>query len=93
MIALMLGRLKMSIKECEAEFERISKEVFVKSAVPLKGRKGTFLRSIFYKHAAMYDHKSLEKNIKRVVFDKSPEKDPELMMFDEENWGNPHCRV
>jgi hypothetical protein len=89
----MLGRLKMSVKECEAEFERISKEVFVKSAVPLKSRTGTVIRGMVYKHATMYDYKPLEKNIKRVVSDKSLKKDPEMMMFDPENWGNPRCRV
>ena len=52
-IALMLGRLRMSIQECIEQYTRLGEEVFGNHRGP--------------PHEAMYDERRLEAAIKRAV--------------------------
>ena len=58
----MLGRMRMTIEQCEAEYKSISQRVFGKKNL-LTSQQGV----AFVVNGAMYDAKPLEDSIKDVV--------------------------
>jgi hypothetical protein len=71
LIALMLGRLRMSVDDAIAAYAKLAKEVF--SDVKPKGHEGRFKAS------------KLEDAIKQIVGAHSASKDPEERMKDSRN--------
>ena len=65
LISIMLGRLRMSIDDCIAEYETLGLKVF---AHP----RWFHLRSPLFWPRDKYDHRSLEKAIKDVINGRSP---------------------
>lgn len=65
LISIMLGRLRMSIDDCIAEYETLGPKVF---AHP----RWFHLRSPMFWPRDKYDHRSLEKAIKEVIDRRSP---------------------
>ena len=76
LLAIMLGRLKMSVKECIAEYEVVMKEVFP---------AGAWKTVRFARGKAFYDEKPLENAIKRIVAKKLNDSDAKLLDEDESN--------
>ena len=75
LIALMLGRLRMSLDDCEKEYDGISQRVF--------GKKNPIFSdqaSAFVTNQHLYEAKPLEDAIKDVVG--RVLKDPEATLFD-----------
>lgn len=79
----MLGRLRMSIEECEEKYDEISKKVFgSKAGWIIRDESTAFVGGTY-----LYDPKNLEDAIKKVVGDKLG--DPLAPMLEE----NPKCKV
>ena len=73
----MLGRLKMTIEECEQRYDEISKKVFgTKAGWVIRDEKSAFATGTY-----LYDPKNLEEAIKAVVKDKLG--NPLAPMFEE----------
>ncbi|KAJ3537702.1 hypothetical protein NMY22_g5481 [Coprinellus aureogranulatus] len=83
LIALMLGRLQMTIDECEKKYDEISQKVFGSKAGWVIRDESTAFATGSY----LYDPKNLEDAIKKVVGDKLG--DPLAPMLEE----NPKCKV
>lgn len=77
LIAIMLGRLRMSLKDCEAAYIRLSSEIFT----PV--RNNTDPRRIydFFKANGKFDEKPLERCIKKAVIDYGLDEDALLEEF------------
>lgn len=65
LISIMLGRLRMSIDDCIAEYETLGPKVFAQS-------RWFHLRTPLFWPRDKYDHRSLEKAIREVVDRRSP---------------------
>ncbi|KAF9630389.1 hypothetical protein BFW01_g951 [Lasiodiplodia theobromae] len=84
-IALMLGRLKMSLEECERAYLDLSREIFTprKQSYPFIGR-GVDLVNAYGK----FDAKVLENAIKKIIEARSTSPEVELLSNPE-----PECKV
>jgi patatin-like phospholipase/acyl hydrolase len=71
LIAIMLGRLGMTVEQCIIAYERLSPEIFTKLHHRLK---------INGKLQGRFDHKAIEKGVKDLLRDKGI--DEELLMYD-----------
>lgn len=60
LIAIMLGRMKMSIEQCEKAYEKLSPLVFTKLRHSMKW---------FGEPQGRFDHKALEKEIRKILVD------------------------
>ncbi|TEB33372.1 hypothetical protein FA13DRAFT_150114 [Coprinellus micaceus] len=81
----MLGRLEMTVEECEEKYDDISVKVF--------GHKGWFVRNPLNAYIGctyLYNPKPLEEAVKSIVADKLGK--PDAPMMDPKN-ENPRCRV
>lgn len=65
LISIMLGRLRMSIDDCIAEYETLGPKVFAHS-------RWFHFRSLLFWPCDKYDHRSLEKAIREVIDRRSP---------------------
>lgn len=65
LIGILLGRLRMNVDDCIAEYEKLGEEVFGHS-------RWFHLRSPFWWPREQYNHKTLERIIQRVVNEKVP---------------------
>ena len=83
-IAVMLGRLHMTIDECIAKYEQVGGEVFGKK--PYGGKFGKALKGLT--SSAFYDIKILQEKIKKVLDSKEIARDEE---FRESS--TPTCKV
>ncbi|KAF9045177.1 acyl transferase/acyl hydrolase/lysophospholipase [Panaeolus papilionaceus] len=86
LIAMMLGRLRMTIAQCEEAYDVISREVFGKRR---RGWIGNEIgeKSAFAAYTYMYEEKPLEEAVKRIV--KEALGDSEATLAEP----NPTCRV
>lgn len=84
LIAVMLGRLHMSIDECIATYERVGGEVFGKK--PHGGKFGKMLKGL--RSSSFYDIEILQEEIKKILDSKEI---PHDMTFREV--GIPSCKV
>ncbi|KIK65149.1 hypothetical protein GYMLUDRAFT_258629 [Collybiopsis luxurians FD-317 M1] len=83
LIALMLGRLRMSIEECERAYDTISQEIFGKKRFPIDPQDAAFLFGSY-----MYDAKPLEDATQKLVQQQLG--DPNAPLFESDN---PTCKV
>ncbi|KAF5368755.1 hypothetical protein D9757_010417 [Collybiopsis confluens] len=83
LIALMLGRLHMSIEECETEYDIISEKVFGKKGLIINDEDKAFLTG-----SSLYEAKYLEDEFKRLVQRKLGDADAPLFESDD-----PGCKV
>ncbi|KAF2875149.1 acyl transferase/acyl hydrolase/lysophospholipase [Massariosphaeria phaeospora] len=79
LIAILLGRLRMDVKECIETYTNVMGDVFP---------EGTWKKTRFLAKGEFYDEKPLEDAIKKVV--ESKLKDPEAKLMDDES--NP-CKI
>lgn len=84
LIAVMLGRLHMTIDDCIAKYEQVGKEVFGKK--PAGGLFGQMMKGV--RGSAFYDIEVLQNQVKNVLDAKSIARDA---MFKE--IGVPSCKV
>ena len=83
-IAIMLGRLRMSVDECIVAYQDLSTTVFRKTAIsPVK---------VNGKIKSRFDTDSLEKAMKKTVRDRL-EKQGEAALLMEDQCGGQTCRV
>jgi len=80
LIAIMLGRLKMSVSDCITEYQRLAKSVFTKSRHRV---------SLSAKIRGRFDHEALERGIKGLLRRLGLDED-ELLKEDN---GNPRCKT
>ncbi|KAG7094147.1 hypothetical protein E1B28_007759 [Marasmius oreades] len=85
LIALMLGRLHMTVEECEAAYNEITKRVFEHKSGYIIRHEGTAFISGSY----LYEAKPLEDAIREYVAKKLG--DPEAQLT--ETSGDPECKV
>jgi hypothetical protein len=81
LIAIMLGRLKMSIDECEEAYKTISKDIFGK-------KSGWFIKSSEAAFAAgsyVYDSEPLVKAVKDIVARRLPGIGADALLQDTNN--------
>lgn len=72
----MLGQLELNIQECEDAYDNIAQKIFIKKqARSLGSEKVAFLAG-----TNLYDHRPLEREVKRMVNDKFGH--PETGMLD-----------
>lgn len=81
LIAIMLGRLQMSVRECIVEYQKLSTSVFTKC----QHRVNIWKREL----QGRFDHKALEAGIKDLLRRRGLDED-ELL---KEPNGNPRCKT
>ncbi|CEH16705.1 Intracellular membrane-bound Ca2-independent phospholipase A2 [Ceraceosorus bombacis] len=81
LIAMMLGRLKLSIAQCEAAYDKISKQVFQYKAGWIKYNEGV----AFAMGSYMYDADKLADAVREIAGEFGIEKDREMKLRDENN--------
>lgn len=84
LIAIMLGRLRMTIDECLAKYELVGKEVFGKK--PSGGKFGQMMKGV--RGSAFYDIEILQNEIKKVLDAKLIARDAPF-----KESGIPSCKV
>lgn len=72
LIAIMLGRLEMTVTECIAQYDNVMKEVFPETG---DVKKAFNLAT----HGEFYDSTNLEKIIKNLIKDKLGDSDVDLL--------------
>lgn len=72
LIAIMLGRLQMTVTECIAQYDNVMKEVFPETG---DVKKAFNLAT----HGEFYDSTNLEKIIKNLIKDKLGDSDVDLL--------------
>ena len=77
LIAIMLGRLRMSLRECEATYIRLSSEIFT----PVRNNADPRRVYDFFKANGKFDEKPLELCIKKAVTDYGLDEDALLQEF------------
>jgi hypothetical protein len=80
LIAIMLGRLKMSVADCINSYKELMKTVFVNKA-PFFSMN--LFKTTFFDQGYFYDSAPLESAIKKVI--KKAEQDPEVLLNDPKN--------
>jgi hypothetical protein len=83
----MLGRLKMTIEECEAEYERISKDVFDHSPSILD-----FVGNVM-SGDGVYKADKFKSHVQRIVKDKSLKRDPHEPLQESVPTGQRQCKT
>ncbi|PWN39418.1 FabD/lysophospholipase-like protein [Ceraceosorus guamensis] len=81
LIAMMLGRLKLSIAQCEAAYDKISKQVFQYKKGWIKYNEGV----AFAMGSYMYDADKLADAVREIAGEFGVEKDREMKLRDEQN--------
>lgn len=84
LIAVMLGRLSMSIDECITTYEQVGGEVFGKK--PLGGKFGKMLKGL--RSSSFYDIEILQEEIRKVLDSKKIARDTSFLAV-----GAPRCKV
>ena len=90
-IAIMLGRLEMTVADCITSYTKFMGEVFPQNTVSHKiGGLATLFNVVV--GGEKWDSKVLEKVIKRLIQEQLNQ-DPETVLLQDKNNPNPTCKV
>jgi hypothetical protein len=96
LIAIMLGRLRMSVDECIETYEDMMPKIFpIKKATGYMEKAGDWGHKVYnlFKDGELYGHRILENEIQKLIEKKLPKEGKDAPLLPKEGQANHGCRT